>query len=266
MSLVKSLFETAFTMGNELVSEARKRVKPYLPLAAELYNELATRAPVGLPKVDVDRLLDDLYPRQEVEPWDDVPMDDGFDAPAASPVTAPAPAPKVEISAPAPKAEAPKAPAPKAEAPKVEAPKVEAPKAAPAPKKVEAPKAAAPAPKKVEAPKAPAPKAEAPKAAAPAPKKAEAPKAEAPKAEAPKAVAPAPKKAEPKAADAKPKAKATRARKKKDDAQQPLIVSAPTKSDLLALTKPELVKMARERKLTLKSNATKDDIADALLR
>ena len=251
MSVIKSVVDVTLSDGMKLVAEARRRVKPYLPLAAELYNELAARSPVSLPKIDVDRLINDLYPKQDLDaawahdaepdvprsPVDDLEPEvaDEIDAPAeAEPEAAPEPAIEPE-AAPEPVVEV--VPEPVAEA-------VPEPAAEPEP-------AIEPEPVVQAAPE-PAPEPEA--APEPVAEPAIEPVAEV-------------KVAKPKAA-AKPKAK-PRARKK-DDAQQTLIAPAPAKprftlEGLLEMKKTDLLELARERKLDLKPSATKQAIAEAIL-
>jgi hypothetical protein len=254
MSVFKTLLDVTLSDGMKLVSEARRRVKPYLPLAAELYNELATRSPVSLPKVDVDKLIDDLYPKQDLDPaWaydaepcvPESPIDDEPEAFDDEPEAEPA----VAEAAPAVAAES--EPAPVVEPAPEPAPVVE-----PAPVAVED-KAIAPV---VEvAPEPPAVVVEAP---------APVPEPPAPVAEVAPVVA---------VAAAKPAkaAKATKAAKprprKKDDAQQSLIAPpVPAKprytlEGLLEMKKTELLDIARELKLDVKANATKQALAEAIL-
>jgi|GEM_PF-2852279 len=252
MSVLKTLLDVTLSDSVKLVTEARRRVKPYLPLAAELYNELATRSPVSLPKIDVDKLIDDLYPKQDLDPaWaqdaepsvpstPDEPEVEEVEEPAVDEVVAEEATIEATVAVTAPVEE----PAPVV---------VEAPAASPvAEAVVAAAPAVEPAPAVVEVP-APAP------VVVPAPAKAPA-----------KAAKAAEKVAEktPEKPAAKPKAK-PRSRKK-DDAQQTLIAPAPVKprytlDGLLEMKKADLLDLARERKLDLKPSATKQAIAEAIL-
>ena len=301
MSLLKDLFKTAQAISEEVTDKAQKSVKPYLPLAAELYNELASRVFPKLPKVDVDRLLEDLYPRVDMAPT--------WEAPVAPPVAPAPPAARAEaVVKPTPKPAAKPAPKPAAKP----APK---PAAKPAPKPAAKPVAVAAPAKKAAAAKRPAAKKATEKEAVakkPAAKKATDKKAVAKKPAAKKAVEKAAsKKTEAKKAVArKPAAKKTATKKAVAKKATPKVAAKTTdekktetaavtlasqrkattpkrrivpssratqttliekqKSDpeavkeLMKLTKAKLVELAKDKKVKIKTNSSKMAVAEAI--
>ena len=239
MSLLKDLFTTARAIGDEITGEARKRVKPYLPLAAELYNEVASRVSPKVPTVDVDRLLEDLYPRVDTEPsWTPPPR--------VKPEPQPTPAKAEEKVEAAPVV----APAPKPEVPKVPVEKT--------------PVAAKPAPKKASSPQPAARK----KAATLAPKKAVAAKP-AVKTAAVALAKDAPNEASLGKTTTRKTSMPKRRRVPTSRERQTTLIG--TKVDpkalakLMAMTKTDLRALAAEKKVALRPTGTKKTIAEAIL-